>query len=60
MHVDCFCQICGKRWDTLDPAVRWLAFDGEWSCVDEVACFTRRTAQQELEFNGLRAVPDAR
>jgi hypothetical protein len=47
--MDVFCAIDGQRWDALDPGVRFVHGDGRWECVDEVACFDRRAAQQVPE-----------
>jgi hypothetical protein len=41
-----FCAIDGQQWDALDPGVRYVHGDGRWECVDEVACFDRRSAQR--------------
>lgn len=43
-----FCEICGKQWEVLDPAVRYVHGDGRWECADEVACFDRRAMQRGL------------
>ena len=39
--MDVFCEICGTRWDSRDPGVRYIYGDGRWECYDEVACFAR-------------------
>ncbi len=44
-----FCAICPERWDALDPGVRYVHGDGRWECVDEVACFGRRSMQRALD-----------
>jgi len=43
------CAICPKRWDALDPGVRYVHGDGRWECADEVACFDRRAIQAGLD-----------
>jgi hypothetical protein len=49
-HVmDVWCEICGKRWDSRDPAVRYWYIGDEWACDDESACFDRRSAQRAGE-----------
>ena len=47
--MDVFCDICGHRWDSRDPGVRYLYGDGRWECDDEPACFTRRAMQAGLD-----------
>lgn len=42
--MDVFCEVCGKKWDQQDPAVRFVYGDGRWECVEEVPCFGRREA----------------
>lgn len=51
-RVSAFCDICGKGYDMRDPAIRWLAIDGAWTCADEVACFDRKAAVDECMAAG--------
>jgi hypothetical protein len=39
--TDRSCGICSRRWDALDPGVRFVYGDGRWECADEVQCFAR-------------------
>ena len=40
--MDAFCSICGHRWDTRDPGVRYIYGEGTWECTDEGLCFDRK------------------
>ena len=42
--MDVFCEICGKKWDSRDPAVSYIYGDGRWECYSEVECFARYAA----------------
>lgn len=47
--MDVWCEICGHRWDQLDPGVRFVYGDGRWECQDETLCFGRRAIAVALE-----------
>lgn len=47
--MDVWCAICGHRWDSLDPGVRFVYGDGRWECYDEDLCFGRRAIQLALD-----------
>lgn len=55
--MDVWCEICGRRWDQLDPGVRYIYGDGRWECRDEEQCFMRRAI--EAASVPLHAVPEA-
>lgn len=42
--MNVFCQICGMKWDSRDPGVRYLYGDDQWECYDEGPCFERHRA----------------
>ena len=46
--VTATCGICGKRYDTRDPAITWWAIGDEWACTEEGPCF-ERAAMNELK-----------
>lgn len=52
--MDAFCSICGHRWDTRDPGVRYIYSEGTWECTDEGLCFDRR-ALNSLEGDAARS-----
>ena len=56
-----WCEICGKRWASLDPGVRYIFGDGRWECYDETQCFGRVHIAAALESAAatLEVVPDA-
>jgi hypothetical protein len=60
--MDAWCEICGKRWDSRDPGVRYIYGDGRYECFDEVQCFGRRSIRSALDVAArlLQAVPDER
>jgi hypothetical protein len=65
MTVDVWCEICGFKWDSLDPEVAYRYGDGRWECRNEVACFDRfrigravERAIDALDVPPLTVVPD--
>lgn len=47
--MDVWCEICGHKWDSRDPGVRYLYGGGCWECFDEAQCFARRNIGIALE-----------
>lgn len=48
--MDVWCEICGHKWDSLNPAVRFVYGDGRWECADEVQCFARVGIRAALDL----------
>ena len=57
--MDVFCEICDKRWDSLDPGVRYVYGDGRWECYDETQCFARQQIRVALNW-AFAQMPPAR